>query len=130
MINMVDIISDALNKIKIYEKNGEKECLIRNSKLLRAIMDTLKKYEYIKDYSIKKVGKFDYINIILNKRINEIKTIKPRFAVKLDEYQKYESRYIPSKDFGILIVSTPQGVMSNREAKEKHLGGRLIAFVY
>jgi ribosomal protein S8 len=30
----------------------------------------------------------------------------------------------------LLIVSTPKGVMSNKEAKEAKVGGRLIAFVY
>ncbi len=56
--------------------------------------------------------------------------VKPRHAVTVDEYQKYEMRYIPSRDFGILIVSTPKGIMSNKDAKEKHFGGRLIAYVY
>ena len=67
---------------------------------------------------------------MLSKKINDIGVIKPRHAVRLEEYQKYEARYIPSKNFGMLVVSTPKGVMSNREAKEQHLGGRLLAFVY
>jgi small subunit ribosomal protein S8 len=31
---------------------------------------------------------------------------------------------------GAIIVSTPQGLMTHREAKEKGIGGRLLAFVY
>ncbi len=120
----------SLNKIKIYERIGKYECIVKDSKLMRAIADVLKRFNYIKDYKVVKIGKFDYISIELAKKINDIKAIKPRFAVNIDDYQRYESRFIPSKDFGILIVSTPNGVMSNKEAKEKHLGGRLLAYVY
>ena len=34
------------------------------------------------------------------------------------------------QNFGLLIISTPDGVMTNRDAKEKKVGGRLIAYVY
>ncbi|MGD0511047.1 MAG: 30S ribosomal protein S8, partial [Candidatus Micrarchaeaceae archaeon] len=40
------------------------------------------------------------------------------------------SRYIPSKDFGILILTTPKGIMTNKEARENKIGGRLLAYVY
>ena len=56
--------------------------------------------------------------------------MKPRYAIQKDTIQKYETRYIPSKDFGILVLSTPQGLMTNREAREKMTGGRLVLYVY
>ncbi len=56
--------------------------------------------------------------------------IKPRYAITSKQLQSYETRYIPSRDFGILILSTPQGLMPNREAKAKNFGGRLVAYVY
>ena len=70
------------------------------------------------------------IKIKLLHRINNIKAIKPRFKVSKDEWVKWEERFLPNRWMGILIVSTPQGVMSNKEAKEKGIGGRLLAFVY
>ena len=56
--------------------------------------------------------------------------IKPNFSVKKDGFEKFEKRYLPAKDFGVLIVSTSQGIMTHVEAKEKKLGGKLIAYVY
>ena len=56
--------------------------------------------------------------------------IKPRFAVKATEYEKFEKRYLPAKGFGILIVSTVKGLMTHYEAKQQGLGGRLIAYCY
>ncbi|MEM4843137.1 MAG: 30S ribosomal protein S8, partial [Ignisphaera sp.] len=39
-------------------------------------------------------------------------------------------RYLPSRDIGILIISTSQGVISHKEAIEMKVGGILLAYVY
>jgi len=127
---MADLLADALNKIKVYERIGRDECSVSYTKLVESVIATLKKNGYIKDYAPVAEGKFTVLKVVLSKKINDIGVIKPRHAVRLEEYQKYEARYIPSKNFGMLVVSTPKGVMSNKEAKEQHLGGRLLAFVY
>ncbi len=127
---MVDVFADAINKIKVYENAGMYECTVQSTRLMRAVLDTMKSNNYITKYEEVKEGKFKTIKITLSKRINDIGVIKPRYPVSARELQKYEMRYIPSKDFGILIVSTPQGIMTNKEAKQKNTGGRLIAYVY
>ncbi|MEM2568018.1 MAG: 30S ribosomal protein S8, partial [Candidatus Bathyarchaeia archaeon] len=38
--------------------------------------------------------------------------------------------FLPSREVGLLIISTPRGVLSHKEAKEKGIGGRLLAYVY
>ncbi|MGC8671749.1 MAG: 30S ribosomal protein S8 [Candidatus Micrarchaeia archaeon] len=126
----MDILSDSLNKIRIYELIGKDECLLASTKLVKAVVETLKKNNYVVSAEEVSSGKFKMLKVKLARKINDIGVIKPRHAVKLEEYQKYEARYIPSKSFGILIVSTPKGVMSNTDAKANNLGGRLLAFVY
>ncbi len=44
--------------------------------------------------------------------------------------EKYESRYLPAQDFGVLILTTTKGVLSHTEAKKMGVGGKLLAFVY
>ncbi|MEM4702803.1 MAG: 30S ribosomal protein S8, partial [Archaeoglobaceae archaeon] len=66
----------------------------------------------------------------LTGNINNCGPIRPRFSSKVTEYEFYERRFLPARDFGILIVSTTKGVMSQKEAKELRLGGVLLAFVY
>lgn len=127
---MADILADSLNKLKIYERIGKDECELPSTKLLKAVLDTLKRHNYIAGYEEVPDGKFKKLVVKLGKKINDIGAIKPRYAVKFENYQKYEARYIPSKNFGMLVVSTPKGVLSNIEAKQQRLGGRLIAFVY
>jgi small subunit ribosomal protein S8 len=126
----MDVLADALNKIKLYEGLGKYECTVGSTKLVKSVLEVMKKHKYIEGYKEFKDGKFSKITVSMAKKINYLGVIKPRYAVGVDEYQKYEARYIPSKDFGILIVSTPEGIMTNREAREKRIGGRLMAYVY
>ncbi len=127
---MPDLFADAINSIKVAENAGIDYCIVNNTKLIREFTEVMKKNNYIEEFEVVKDGKFSKIRVKLAKRINKMGIIKPRFAVGLEEFQKYETRFIPSKDFGILILSTPKGIMSNRDAKSMHMGGRLLAYVY
>ncbi|MGC8710099.1 MAG: 30S ribosomal protein S8 [Candidatus Micrarchaeia archaeon] len=126
----MNILDDAINIIKVHESIGREECVISSTKLVKAVLEVMKKNNYISDYEEFKDNKIPKIRVKLSKSINKIGVVKPRFPVGVNDYSRYETRYIPSKDFGILIVSTPQGIMTNKEAKEKHLGGRLLVYVY
>ena len=126
----MDILADVLNKIKVCENTGGYECTVKSTKLVRAVLESIKKNGYVENLEEINDGKFKNIKIKLSKKINDIGVIKPRHAVNIKEYQKYEKRYIPSKDFGILILSTTSGILTNREAKEKNIGGRLLAYLY
>ena len=44
--------------------------------------------------------------------------------------EKWEKIYLPSRDFGFLIMSTPKGIMTHLDAKENNTGGRLLAYIY
>jgi len=72
-------------------------------------------------------GKF---KVQLLGRINKCGAVKPRFAVKVDAFEIWEKKFLPSRDVGIMVVSTSKGVIAHREAEEKNVGGRLLAFVY
>ncbi|MBQ5483728.1 MAG: 30S ribosomal protein S8, partial [Candidatus Methanomethylophilus sp.] len=43
---------------------------------------------------------------------------------------KYEARYLPAQDFGVLIFTTTSGVVAQARAKELGIGGKLLAYVY
>jgi len=84
------------------------------------------------------IGEFEFIDdgrqgkfkVQLLGRINKCGSVKPRFAVKATEFEEWEKKFLPSRDVGILVVSTSQGVVAHRDAEERNLGGRLLAYVY
>jgi len=131
VMSLVDPIADGLISIKNSDSAAKSECLYRPaSKLLGEILRVMQAEGYISSYEFVEDGRDGIYRVLLLGRINQCKAIKPRHAVKKNKFEKFEKRYLPARDVGILVVSTPQGVLSHRKAKEKGVGGRLIAYVY
>ncbi|MBD3398528.1 30S ribosomal protein S8 [Candidatus Micrarchaeota archaeon] len=126
----LDLLGDAMNTIKTHENAGVEECSVRASKLVGEILKLFKEHGYVKEYSFKDDGKGGRYVIKLGGHINDCGVIKPRVPVKKGEWAKVEQMHIPGVGVGIIVVSTPLGVVTNREAQEKQIGGRLLAFVY
>lgn len=127
----MDVLAQGLNVIKTHKRVGMRTCKIKPvSKLLLGVMQILKDKGYIQSFEHKVDGRGDELVIYGIGPINNCGVIKPRFAVAADEWVKWEQRYVLSKDFGVLIVSTSEGLMTNQDARQKNLGGRLIAYVY
>ncbi|QZA87509.1 30S ribosomal protein S8 [Salinarchaeum sp. IM2453] len=81
-------------------------------------------FEYIDD------GKSGQFEVELKGAINECGPVKPRYSVGSDEFEKWEKRYLPARDYGALIITTSHGIMSHYEAREQGIGGQVIAYVY
>jgi len=120
-----DIVADALNQIMNAKKARKEEVRIRkHSKFLISILDLMKKMSYLE---YKQEGSELVISI---KEINECRAIKPRFNVSVPQIDRYVRRFLPSRDFGYLIISTSQGLLTHKEAVEKKIGGSLVAYVF
>ena len=126
-----DTLANALSMIYNAEKIGKKECIIKpSSKVKKKIFEIMKDKQYIGDYQIIESRQGESIKLNLINKINKCGVIKPRYPLKNEDYEKFEKRYLPAKNFGMLIISTSQGIMTQDEAKEKKIGGKLIAFIY
>ncbi len=127
----MDTVSNGLTTIVNNEMRNKKECLISPaSKLLGMILRVMQLNGYIGEFEFIDDGRSGKFRVQLLGRINKCGAIRPRYPVKADEIEKWERTYLPSRDIGILIISTPEGVVSHREAKAKKIGGRLLAYVY
>lgn len=124
---LANVFSNILNS----EKVGKTEVVIApSSKLIKKILTLLQDKHYLGGFEEIKDGKGNILVMKLIGAVNNCGVIKPRYSVKLDNYTKYEKRFLPAKGFGILMVSTPKGLMTHEEAKEQKVGGRLIAYCY
>ncbi|MBN2127040.1 MAG: 30S ribosomal protein S8 [Candidatus Diapherotrites archaeon] len=127
----MDPIADGLINLKNQESAAKKQCSVRPaSKLLGEIFRVMQETGFITAYEFVEDQREGTYKVKIGGKINSCKAIKPRYAVKKDGFEKYEKRYLPAKDVGLLIVSTPKGVMSHIQAKKQNIGGRLLAYVY
>jgi small subunit ribosomal protein S8 len=126
-----DTLANALSSILNAEKLGRTECVIKPiSKVVKKVFGIMKDNGYIGDFREINDARGNYIKINLLGKINKTGVIKPRFSVTQEEFEKFEKRYLLAKDFGIIIISTSEGMMIHTEAKKKCLGGRLISYCY
>ncbi len=126
-----DPLSGAMSTIKNNEAVRKKEVTIKPaSELIRDVLKVMQEEDYIEDFELIDDGKGGKFRVELSGNINDCGVIRPRFSVKKDEFEKWEKRYFPAAGFGVLAVSTSEGVISHTEAKEKGIGGRLLGYVY
>lgn len=127
---MPDIISDLFSTLQNAEMVGKRECIIKPfSKLSENILRVLQREGYIGEFEYIDDGKGGKFRVQLLGRITKSKSIRPRFPVKVSEITEWAKKCLPSREVGIIIISTPQGVFTHRECLEKHIGGVLLGYV-
>jgi small subunit ribosomal protein S8 len=127
----MDTLTNGLITVINNEMRNKRECIISpTSKLLGRVLRIMQLNGFIGEFEFIDDGRSGKFKVQLLGRINKCGAVKPRFPVKVDEFEVWEKKFLPSRDVGIMVVSTSQGVIAHREAEEKNLGGRLLAFVY
>ncbi len=130
-MSLSDPIGDMLARIKNAQARNHKKVSLPSSKFKVKIADVLKSEGYIIDYKINENIKSS-IEIILkynsgNPVINTIERVsKPGRRI----FSSANSLPKINNGLGIAIVSTPQGVMTDIDARKKKLGGEIICKVF
>ncbi|MBD3353325.1 MAG: 30S ribosomal protein S8 [Candidatus Lokiarchaeota archaeon] len=128
---LLDPLADAFSVLKNAERAGKKDVLIYPvSKLIGICLRILQANGYIGEFEFIDDGRTGKFRVQLLGRINKCAVIKPRNSVKAKKIENIEKLYLPAINFGIIIMSTPKGVMTHNNAKEYNIGGRLLAYVY
>ena len=123
-----DVVADALNMIRNAKKAGKENVEIKIiSNLLIEILKIMKQEKAIKKYKIDAKEKSIILTI---GELSDCKAIKPRFSCDTNQIEKYRRRYLPSRNLGILIISTNKGLITHKEAQEENMGGCVIAYFY
>ncbi|HLC88569.1 MAG TPA: 30S ribosomal protein S8 [Candidatus Nanoarchaeia archaeon] len=126
-----DPLAAALSKIYNAEKVGKREVVLKPaSKIIKQVLTLMNDYQYLGVFEETEDNRGGELKVHLLGNINKCGVIKPRFSTQQKDFKKWEKRYLPAKDFGIILVSTPQGVMTHNQAKEKNTGGKLLAYCY
>ena len=126
-----DPLAAALSKILNAEKIGKKEVIVKPaSKIIKNIFTIMNEHNYIGSFEEIEDGRGGLLKVNLLGNINKCGVVNPSFSVQWAEFEKWEKRYLPAKDFGIILVTTPLGIMTHNFAKDKKTGGKLLAYCY
>ena len=125
---MTDQIADLLVRIRNASAIGKHEIKIPFSKMKESILKILKSEGFVEKIEITEEQKKKIIQIELSeKNLSHIRQIsKPGQRI----YTKSKNIPKPLRGLGLVIISTPLGVITAREANKKGLGGELICEIW
>jgi small subunit ribosomal protein S8 len=138
---MTDPISDMLTRIRNASAVKKREVILPMSKIKYEIAKILEKEGWVQKIEIVKENKADENKNFAFKQIKIVlkykKSGKP-LIVSLKRISKPGLRIYSNKDkiptvlnnLGIAIISTSRGLMTNKEAKKKGIGGEIICEIY
>ncbi|MGB7432120.1 MAG: 30S ribosomal protein S8 [Ahrensia sp.] len=132
-MSMSDPLGDMLTRIRNGLHRSKDNVSTPASKLRARVLDVLKSEGYIRDYTVTDhgSGKSEYdIQLKYFDGVPVIRTIERVSKPGRRVYVGVKSIEQVSNGLGIAILSTPQGVMADHEAREKNVGGELLCRVF
>ena len=129
---MTDPIADMLTRIRNANQAKHESVEMPASRLKLEILEVLKNEGYIAEYEKIEDGKQGVIKVTL-KYVNKERVIKGIKRISKPGLRVYaKSSELPKvlNGLGVAIISTSNGVMTDREARKSKLGGEVIAFVW
>lgn len=128
----MDTVSDALTRIKNGYLSYKREVVLPYSKLVKSIAEVLKQEGYIEKVNEGMDGNFKSLSVTLkyeNRKsvLTDIKRIsKPGLRI----YKGKASLPYVLNGLGIAVVSTPKGVMTDKQARKEGVGGEVLAYIW
>ena len=133
-MTMSDPIADMLTRIRNANTAKHDTVDIPSSKMKVAIADILVKEGYIEKYTLVEDGSFKTIRVTLkygaDKNEKIITGLKRMSKPGLRVYANAEELPKVLGGLGIAIISTNQGVLTDKEARKRNVGGEVLAFVW
>ena len=129
---VTDPISDFLTRIRNAVKARRVVVEIPSSKMKLSLADILKKNNFIDDYSVVEDSKQNMLRIHLryHNGVPAISGLKRISTPGLKVYKKSSELPRVLNGLGVAVISTPQGLLTDLEARSKSLGGEVVCFVW
>lgn len=130
---VTDSLSDMLTRIRNAQRVGHKVVRVPSINLCRSVLEVLKREGFIDAFVVRKEeGKFDECEVHLKyysdgepvmRRMTRVSKPGRRVYAGTDELPKVLG------GLGMAVISTPQGVVSDREARKRGVGGEVLAVI-
>lgn len=124
----MDPVADALIRIKNGYSVGKQSVTVRYSKLIFKLMKLLQDEGYLQE--IKQKDRQVIVSLKYNARKPAIADIKRISKPSLRVYKGVSDLPYVLNGLGVAIISTPKGLMTEKQARKLKVGGEVLAFVW
>ena len=128
-----DPIADMLTRIRNANALRYDEVSMPSSKMKEGIAEILKNQGFVTDFRVEGEGVKKLLTITLKYSATGERAITGLKRISKPGLRVYaEADKIPSvlKGLGIAIVSTPNGLLTDKQARKQHVGGEILAYVW
>ena len=131
-MSVVDPISDYLTRIRNASKAKKVRVLIPASRTKVSLAEIMKRHGYIMDYEVVKDNKQNMINVVLKYK-NGMSAITGMRRISKPGLRIYKSSdKLPRvlNGLGTAVISTSGGLLSDKEARTKSVGGEVLCYIW
>ncbi|CAA7408765.1 unnamed protein product [Spirodela intermedia] len=125
------ILNDALRTIVNAEKRGKATANLQPvSNVMAEFLRVMKNRGYVKDFQVYDPHRVGKITVELQGRITDCRALMHRKDIKAAEIQEYTTRTLPTRQWGYVVITTPNGVLDHEEAIKQNVGGQVLGFFH
>merc|ERR1711918_159404 len=127
----ISVLNDCLTTISNAEKRGFRQVILRPiSKVVIKFLRVMQKQGYIGEFEFVDDHRAGKIVLELIGRLNKCGCISPRYDIQVSEMEGWTGRLLPSRQFGVIVLTTSAGIMDMEEARKRRTGGKILGFFY
>ncbi|POO00620.1 Ribosomal protein [Trema orientale] len=125
------ILNEALRSIVNAERRGKSMVELKPiSTVMSSFLNIMKNRGYIKDFQVYDPHRVGRITVQLQGRINDCRALTFRQDIKARDIEEYKIRTLPTRQWGYVVITTPDGVLDHEEALRRNVGGQVLGYFH
>ncbi|KAM2671497.1 hypothetical protein EV1_007298 [Malus domestica] len=125
------ILNNALRSIVNAERRGKDTVELKPiSTAMSSFLKIMKDQGYIKDFQVFDPHRVGRITVQLQGRVNDCKALTYRQDVKARDIEEYKMQKLPTRQWGYVVITTPEGVLDHEEAVKRNVGGQVLGYFH
>ncbi|XP_048140552.1 40S ribosomal protein S15a-2-like [Rhodamnia argentea] len=125
------ILNDALRTMVNAERRGKAMVELRPiSNVVSSFLKIMKDRGYVKSFQVHDPHRVGRITVELQGRIKDCKALTYRQDIKARDIEQFRLKMLPTRQWGYVVITTPDGLLDHEEATRRNLGGQVIGFFH
>ncbi|XP_072952623.1 small ribosomal subunit protein uS8my-like [Typha angustifolia] len=125
------ILNDALRTMVNAERRGKATANLQPvSTVMTSFLRIMKDRGYIKDFQVFDPHRVGKITVELQGRIKDCRALTYRQDIRAKDIEQYRLRMLPTRQWGYVVITTPNGVLDHEEAIKQNVGGQVLGYFH